>query len=117
VIGSVVGTDADDTNQPGFTTLQGWQIVGGDGASILAIDPGTGTIGIAHPLSIDFRRASYTVLVTVGDGANVSAPEWVTITIPDKIDVYHNGHVIKVSKNAGPAHLRHGDCLGGGAPQ
>jgi hypothetical protein len=29
-----------------------------------------------------------------------------------KIPVCHNGHTIYVSKNAVPAHLRHGDCIG-----
>jgi hypothetical protein len=37
----------------------------------------------------------------------------VTITIPGKIDVVHNGHAINIAKKAVPAHLRqHGDCLG-----
>jgi len=31
VIGTAVATDADDTKQPGFTTLQGWRISGGNG--------------------------------------------------------------------------------------
>jgi hypothetical protein len=112
VVGSILGSDADDTNRPGFTTLQSWQIVGGDGASIFAIDPGTGAISVARPLSLDFNKTRYAVLVTVSDGLYVSVPEGVTITVPDKVDVYHEGHVINVSKNAGPAHLRHGDCLG-----
>jgi hypothetical protein len=54
------------------------------------------------------------VLVTASDGLNTSAPERVDITIPDKVDVNHKGEAISVSKNAGSAHLRHGDCLGTG---
>ncbi len=37
----------------------------------------------------------------------------VTITIPGKVDVVHNGHAVSIAKGAVPAHLReHGDCLG-----
>jgi hypothetical protein len=114
VIGRVAATDADDTNQPGFTVLQGFAIVGGDGAGIFAIEPGTGTLSIAHPLSIDFWKPAYSVLVTAGDGLNTSSPERVDITIPGKVDVSHKGDAISVSRHAAPAHLRHGDCLGTG---
>ena len=93
--------------------LQNWKIVGGSGAGIFALDPATGSLTIAKPLDIDFSRTRYEIVVTVGDGFKTSEPQTVTITIPEKIGVVHNGLAISISKQAVGAHLReHGDCLG-----
>lgn len=60
VVGKAVAGDADDTNQPNFTTLQNWQLTGGGtGAALFAIQPASGAIRVAKPMSIDFRRSSY----------------------------------------------------------
>jgi endo-1,4-beta-xylanase len=75
VLGNVAASDADDTNQPGFTTLQGWQITGGNGGSIFAINAATGALEIKRPLMIDFRKSSYTVQLKVSDATNTSAAQ------------------------------------------
>lgn len=111
-IGTVLATDADDTNQPGFTTLQNWRITGGTGAAIFAIDPATGALTIAHPRRINFRLPVYTVTVSVSDGLNTSAAATVTITIPRKIRLCHKGRSKLVSRGDVLDHLRHGDCIG-----
>jgi hypothetical protein len=112
VLTNATATDADDTNETGFTTLQNWQIVGGTGAGAFAIDPSTGKITIANLALVNMSASSFTLLVTVSDGLNTSASETVTITVPDKIKLCHNGNVISVSKFAVLSHLRHGDCVG-----
>jgi hypothetical protein len=111
-LGSATATDADDTNEPGFTTLQNWQITGGTGKGIFAINAATGVITIADLNLMDLVRSNYTLFVTVSDGTNTSATETITITIPDKINVCHNGNLISVSKIAAIVHIRHGDCIG-----
>ncbi|WP_162053489.1 endo-1,4-beta-xylanase [Pontibacter pamirensis] len=107
VLGTVAATDADAN-----TTLQGWMITGGTGASIFTIDAATGQIAIARPDLLDFTQTSYTLTVKVNDGFSTSAGETVTITIPEKIYVAHKGKTIHIAKEAVPAHLGHGDCIG-----
>ena len=111
-LGTVTATDADDTNQPGFTTFQNWQIIGGTGMEIFSINPTTGMISISNLKSVDLKNTSFTLMVTVSDGLNTSAPQTVTITLPDKITVCHKGQLISVSKMAAVAHIQHGDCVG-----
>lgn len=113
----VVATDADDTNQPGYTTFRGWAITGGNTAGIFAIEAGTGVISIKSPRKIDFTKTSYTLTVTVSDGVNTSAGELITIVIPEKIYVCHQlgqvpGGVLHISKLDVPDHLKHGDSIG-----
>lgn len=111
-LGTVTATDADDTNEAGFTPFQNWKIVGGTGAGIFAINASTGVITIADLNLMDLVRSSYTLTVTVTDGAHTSATQIVTITIPDKINICHNGKLQSVGKLAAIAHIRHGDCIG-----
>ena len=111
-VGNATATDADDTNDPGFTTFQNWQIVGGTGTGIFAINASTGRITIANLQHVDLTRSSYTLLITVSDGLNTSTTQTLTITIPDQVKICHNGNVITVSKMAAIAHIRHGDCIG-----
>ena len=113
----VVATDADDTNQPGYTTFQRWTITGGTGANIFAIEASTGNISIKKPRAIDFTKTFYTLTVTVGDGVNTSAAALVTVVIPDKVYVCHQlgnipGGVLHISKLDVPDHLKHGDSIG-----
>jgi endo-1,4-beta-xylanase len=112
VIGTVLGTDADDKNQPGFTTLQGWRIAGGNGGLIFVIDPATGAVRINRPLLIDFRRSSYTLQITVSDGANTSAAQSVTVPIPNKVKMCQWGHNVIVPKAGAPLLLWLGGTLG-----
>lgn len=112
VIGTASATDADDSNQPGFTTLRDWQIVGGNGAGIFAIDPASGAISIARPLSIDFRRSQYTLTAAVSDGLHVSAPQSLTVSIPDKVRMCLLVVDVRVPKKTAPTLLRLGASLG-----
>jgi endo-1,4-beta-xylanase len=112
-LGLLKAADADDTNQPGFTTFSGWKVVGGSGASVFAIDPVTGLLSVRRPLMIDFRRSSYSVLATVSDGKYSSAAREISIAIPSKLTVCLLSHVqLEVPKLAAGALLRAGAALG-----
>lgn len=112
VLGNVVATDADDTNQPGFTTLQGWQVIGGNGGSIFAVNAATGALEVKRPLMIDFRRSSYTLQLTVGDGADTSAPQALSVPIPNHLKMCQWGLDLTVPKLAAPLLLHLGGSLG-----
>jgi hypothetical protein len=113
VLGNVPAADADDLTYPNSTIFQKWKIVGGTGASIFAIDPATGSLSISNASAIDFSKSSYTVMVTVSDGYFTSNAQAITVTIPNKIRVCHNGNnVLSINKNAAASHLAHGDCIG-----
>jgi endo-1,4-beta-xylanase len=112
IVGTARATDADDRNQPGFTTFQDWSIVGGNGASIFAIDATSGAIRIARPQSIDFRRSQYTLTANVSDGLNASAPQSLTVSIPDKVRMCLLVVDVRVPKKAAPTLLRLGASLG-----
>jgi endo-1,4-beta-xylanase len=112
IVGTARVTDADDSNQPGFTTLQDWSIGGGNGASIFAIDATSGAIRAARPLSIDFRRSQYTLIVNVTDGLNTSAPQPLTVSIPDKVRMCLLVVDVRVPKKIAPTLLRLGATLG-----
>ena len=112
VLGKAGATDADDGNQPGFTTFQGWQIVAGTGASLFSIDPGSGTIRASRPRSIDFRKSDYTLSLTTSDGAHTSAPQSVAIPIPARLRICLYGLEVTVPKQSAPLLLRVGGTLG-----
>jgi hypothetical protein len=105
-----------------LTTGAEWQIVGGDGAGLFAIESTTGTISIPNPLALDFNRTSYTLSVTAGSvtdgsGTFTSEPVEITVTIADNLRVAHKKrHVLTVPKLDVPDHLGHGDCIGAIAP-
>jgi GH35 family endo-1,4-beta-xylanase len=105
-----------------LTTQAEWQIVGGDGAGLFAIQSTTGTISIPDPLALDFNRTSYTLIVTAGSvtdgsGTFTSEPVEITVTIAANLRIVHKKrHVVIVPKLDVPDHLAHGDCIGGIAP-
>ncbi len=111
-LGRVTATDADDTNQKDFTVFQNWQITGGTGAGIFAINATTGMITIANLQHVNLNSSDYTLIVSVSDGLHTSDPETVMVTIPNRITVCHKGQLITVSKMAAIGHLQHGDCIG-----
>jgi len=80
-------SDPDDMNQLGFTTFQDWQIVSGNPGSVFRVTPSAGELQIARPLLIDWRKTSYSLVTTVSDGANTSAPTPVTVVIPKRVDM------------------------------
>jgi endo-1,4-beta-xylanase len=86
-IGWLESFDPDDMNQLGFTAFQGWQIVSGNTGSVFRLTPSAGELQIARPLSIDWRKTSYTLGTTVSDGANTSAATPVTVVIPKRVDM------------------------------
>jgi endo-1,4-beta-xylanase len=82
VVGDIEVADLDETHQLGFTTFQDFTIVGGDAGDIFAVDPSLGTLTVAKPDEIDWQRKAYTVIVTVSDGENESAPKSIQIQLP-----------------------------------
>lgn len=110
-VANVVGTVA--ASDPDGDPLMNWQIKGGTGAYKFGVVPGTGQVTVADAFAIDFANTpSYTLTLMVGDGKLPSHDETVTITIPNKLNVCHNGHTISISKNAVLAHVALGDTIG-----
>lgn len=111
-LGVPANFDADDTNQPGFSRLNDWKIVGGNGDGVFTIDGWSGDPYVKHPLAIDWKRTSYTLVLTVGDGVNTSAPAALTIRIPNKVTMCVKGKLQQVPKDQAFATLRSGGFLG-----
>jgi endo-1,4-beta-xylanase len=87
VIAGVESSDPDDMNQPGFTKFQGWTIQSGNTGSVFRLTPKLGELVVARPLLIDWRRTSYNLVATVGDGAHTSAPQALAVLIPNRLDM------------------------------
>jgi endo-1,4-beta-xylanase len=85
-VARVLATDRDDTNQPGFTTFGPWAITSGNPNNVFGYDA-AGNLTVARPLLVDWRRASYTLGSTVGDGTNTSAAEAVRVIIPTRVNL------------------------------
>jgi endo-1,4-beta-xylanase len=81
-VGTVRATDADAD-----AALAAWQIDGGDGAALFAIDAATGSLSLAAGADLDFERtAFYTLQVSVHDGYRRSAAMPVRIDIRNEND-------------------------------
>ncbi len=114
VIGALAATDADDTNQIGFTTFGNWAITGGNPGSVFRLRTTTGHLEIARPLLIDWRRSSYALTATVSDGANTSAPQGVTVAIPRRVNMCLFDVIkVEVPKATAPIVFLLGGELGG----
>jgi endo-1,4-beta-xylanase len=111
-LGLQTATDADDTNQAGYTTFQNWTIVEGNAGSVFKIKASTGAVEVARPLSIDWRKSSYTLLTTVSDGANTSTPVALTVNIPKKVTMCLIGLQLEAPKATAPLLLWLGAGLG-----
>jgi len=85
-VAKVKATDADDTNQPGFTTFSGWAITSGNTNSVFRFS-GTGELQVGRPLLVDWRKSSYVLGTRVGDGTNTSAIQAVEVTIPNRVNL------------------------------
>src|SRR5207248_628735 len=84
VVGTVLATDGDVTP----TTFQGWPVDRRAGRGAFAIDPPTGPLSVANAAALDREAvASFSMLVTVSDGLNTSAPQAVTVDLTDVNDV------------------------------
>ena len=86
LIAPVAASDADDTNQQDFTDFSGWTITSGDPRNAFRVNS-AGVLLVARPLSIDWRRTSYSLGTRVSDGANTSAVQTVLVTIPSRVDL------------------------------
>jgi endo-1,4-beta-xylanase len=85
-VAKVLATDADDTNQPGFTTFSGWTITSGNTNTVFRFS-GPGNLQVGRPLLIDWRKTSYNLGTQVSDGANPSAVQAVQVTIPNRVNL------------------------------
>jgi hypothetical protein len=83
-VARVAATDADDTNQPGFTTFSGWAITSGNTNNVFRYSS-NGTLQVQRPLLVDWRKSSYSLGSRVSDGASNSAIQAVTVTIPNRV--------------------------------
>ncbi|MBN2749856.1 MAG: cadherin domain-containing protein, partial [Bacteroidales bacterium] len=77
-IGTVSATDADLTP----TVFQAWTITAGNEGGFFAINSSTGEITVVDNSGLDPQvNSSFTLVLTVSDGVNVSAAEDVTIIV------------------------------------
>jgi endo-1,4-beta-xylanase len=86
IVARVLATDADDTNQPGFTTFSNWTITSGNTNSVFRYDA-SGALQIARPKLVDWRKTAYSLGTTVSDGTTTSAIQVVQVTIPDRVSL------------------------------
>jgi endo-1,4-beta-xylanase len=115
-VAGVRATDPDDTNQPGFTTFGPWAITSGDPNGAFGYDA-AGNLIVAHPLLVDWRRTSYTLGSSVGDGTNTSAVEAVEVIIPDRVNLCLLNRIDRVvPKQAAPGLILAGARLGSCQP-
>ena len=111
-VAKVLATDADDTNQPGFTTFQAWKITSGNPNNVFRYST-SGNLQIGRPLLIDWRRTSYSLTSTVSDGANISATQTVLVTIPNRVKLcLANTIKLEAPKNTAPLLILLGAQLG-----
>ncbi|WP_081782333.1 cadherin domain-containing protein [Prolixibacter bellariivorans] len=82
IVGTVAATDPD-----AGTTFQYWTIVSGNTDNAFAINSSTGEITVATSTALDKETTpSFTLSLTVSDGANTSAEQTVVITLNDLND-------------------------------
>ncbi|HEY5809898.1 MAG TPA: endo-1,4-beta-xylanase [Povalibacter sp.] len=111
-IGKVNASDADDTNQPGFTAFSAWTIVSGNTNNVFRYST-SGNLQIGRPLLIDWRKTSYSLASTVSDGANISAVQTVLVTIPSRVNLcLANTIRLEAPKNTAPLLILLGASLG-----
>ena len=76
-LGFVAATDVDTVG-----ALQGWTIQSGNVGNVFEINATTGELTVVDNTNLDFETlASYTLVVSVDDGFNTSAPESIAITV------------------------------------
>ena len=111
-VAKVAATDADDTNQPGFTKLSGWAITSGNTNNVFRYSS-NGTLQVQRPLLIDWRKSSYALGSRVSDGANNSAVQAVTVTIPNRVTLCLLDVIrLEAPKNTAPLLILLGSELG-----
>jgi VCBS repeat-containing protein len=110
-VATVLATDPDDTNQPGFTTFGPWAITSGNPNEVFQFDA-TGQLRVARPLLVDWGRSSYTLGTTVGDGTNTSAVQTVQVIIPNRVRLCLQNRTREVPKAAAPGLIQSGAAIG-----
>lgn len=111
-VAKVVATDADDTNQPGFTTFSGWTITSGNTNNVFKYST-TGSLQVARPLLVDWRKTSYSLVSTVSDGATTSEAQAVQVTIPNRVNLcLLNAIKLEAPKAAAPVLILLGAQIG-----
>jgi hypothetical protein len=116
VVAQVLATDPDDANQPGFTTFGPWTITSGNPNNVFRFDA-EGNLTVVRPLLIDWRRSSYTLGTTVGDGANTSAVQTLQVIIPNRVKLcLLNRLDLSVPKAAAPGLILFGASIGSCQP-
>jgi endo-1,4-beta-xylanase len=114
VIDAIEVSDPDDINQIGFTTFSNFAITSGNTNSVFRLRATDGTLEVARPLFIDWRKTSYTLGTTVSDGANTSAVESVVVDIPKRVEFCLANTVrLEVPKATAPLAVLLGAELGG----
>jgi GH35 family endo-1,4-beta-xylanase len=82
-VGTVEAEDwASEIGRPDLRTFT-WQITGGTGAGIFAIESSTGEIRVANPELLDRTASPYSLEVRVSDGFHTSDEADVTIRLPN----------------------------------
>jgi GH35 family endo-1,4-beta-xylanase/PKD repeat protein len=83
VVGTVEAEDwASQIGRPELRTFT-WQITGGTGAGIFAIESSTGEIRVANSELLDRKASPYSLKVRVSDGFHTSDEADVTISLPN----------------------------------
>jgi endo-1,4-beta-xylanase len=113
VIDAIEVSDPDDVNQIGFTNFSNFAITSGNTNSVFRLRSTDGTLEVARPLFIDWRKTSYTLGTTVTDGANTSAVESVVVDIPKRVEFcIANVIRVEVPKTTAPLAVLLGGQLG-----
>lgn len=87
VVETAAATDKDDNNQPGFTQLRNWRILGGTGSAYFVINSNTGGLTINPNNTLDFeKKTGFTLRLQVSDGKFTSAVQEVTVQIVNEND-------------------------------
>lgn len=103
IVAKVLATDLDDNSQPGFTTFGPWAVTSGNPNNVFRYDA-TGRLTVARPLQIDWRRTSYNLGSSVGDGIHTSAVQDVQVIIPQRVHLCLLDFInVEVPKTAAPA--------------
>jgi endo-1,4-beta-xylanase len=110
-VATVLATDPDDANQPGFTTFGPWAITSGNPHQVFQFDA-TGQLKVARPLFVDWRRSSYTLGTTVGDGTNTSDVQTVQVLIPNRVRLCLLNRTLEVPKVVAPVLILFGAGIG-----
>jgi GH35 family endo-1,4-beta-xylanase len=116
-VGTVEADDwASQIGRPNLRTFT-WQITGGTGAGIFAIESSTGEIRVANPRLLDPKASAYSLKLRVSDGFHTSDEADVTIALPPVIRICHKGvEEMSVDKAGLHGHLDHGDMIGACGP-